>query len=1277
MNNQILNYITQYLNHEIKKSNYIIDKINKKKIYGGSVSSVSPSTNPSVSPSTNPSVSPSTNPSNNTHMRAKIESVPDEYSKDKLPKKLPLDVLNDMIDLLPKTFNKLRNIETNIKQYNNIVNNVVHTINNANIDNLSIDNNQLKTTNEIMKKINDINKIATEHINNITFDTLDENTLISKLIDKTNKDYHEHKFSNLLSAFALYIKDYRNIIKTIDNTSDIATLNKISESFKLLKNKINEFNMLVDRSMIDLETNINLFEDKYVYEINAEGRYSIKYKSDKKTPFGKYEEEGKYIYIVIDNQSVYDYYIRSNATSNITNTTSSLLIEDMYNMETFINKMIEQNYGIQTTNNNSIDKILLDSMKELPSIVNTKVTSPILIGGEFTIQDLNFQIIDFVQVIDSFGQKMEKYRIYIEAYNQYSLRYNNYLLYILTILTSDKYNTDLLLFGFINKGLLQMYYAIIKNILRDIKKNDTTSEKYKVHQYFDKYHYFTLVYLEEFIRYVLEDFVKDDTLVAKNNKTTFIIDVNKTIGKPKFMLYLLSHFKDILDSYTDLFQNPVTIYARVNDWGDATKLSLEQKMFSSNYIVDNNGKSIEDELSVKDLDNLKVNKNVCEKITDDTKKNQLKNPIKFTGVYDTARYPDNETISSYMTLATQLSKGKGVLLMTYGYSGTGKSFTLFGSREKQGMLQSTLNSIRGLKEVGFRSYEVYGLGVAFPHYWNNLEKGHENDIVDIYQRIFEHKFEITSNNEINFIESKEYPDDGKSNVMNPTDYLNRDNYTYIQEKQVSTIFKSFEQYTGQLDKHRRKTGRIRTTPNNPDSSRSIVVYDFVLLVDDKYVSFTIIDLPGREEITQSYVETYLYKKYKDDKGNEQYIVPAEYQTSFYKALLSSMAINPIAMALLVPSIIFQTINDFNKKDTSIGQIFNDDFFNNSDITLPSKTKKNKIPIKRIYQNGFEFGLIKNDFCGNICNPPNGQHKIISIKSEFDNTNQVKKDTNTIQYQATVAVFVIDALIMNKRFDVLFQIYRNIINKYMPMDKVYAKFPTDSDKLKFLESIYESDKIKKIQMDTENTIDFYFKEIVDFQYFEAQHEGIYINQNIMGLLKHLVQNILKLKPNKVKEIVKSQPENLDFETQKVNYRKVNFKLYSNKQDKPSDYKNFEPYEPYENIYRSMQIMDKLYANAKGENQSIPMTFDDNSNESILLDAYASDKYFEVSTSTNIPFMGQIVNAYMNPRSIKNKEIKPITNIKIFYLFSNTLMELKCNHQANLLVNTLSLIDAIKN
>jgi hypothetical protein len=763
------------------------------------------------------------------------------------------------------------------------------------------------------------------------------------------------------------------------------------------------------------------------------------------------------------------------------------------------------------------------------------------------------------------------------------------------------------------------------------------------------------------------------------------------------LLYLLSHFKDILDSYTDLFQNQVTIYARVNDWGDATKLPLDQKMFTSNYIVAN-GKPAENELSVKDLDNLKVNTKVCKKLENPDKINKLTQPIKFTGVYDTARYPDNETISSYMTLATQLSKGKGVLLMTYGYSGTGKSFTLFGSREKQGMLQSTLNSIRGLKEVGFRSYEVYGLGVAFPHYWNNLEEKRKNEEVDIYQRIFEHKIKISSN-EINFIESKEYPEDGKSNVMDPTEYLKRDNYTYIKEKQVSAVFKSFEQYTGQLDKHRRQTGRIRTTPNNPESSRSIVVYDFILLVDDKYVSFTIIDLPGREEITQSYVETYLNKKYKDEKGNEQTIVPTEYQTPFYKALLSSMAINPIAMALLVPTVIFQTINDLYITDKSIGDIFNDDFFNRlSSLPAPGIIKPTESILSGIYAGKFPFKLTdnpqydkKNKF---------SVEKILIITDKAINSNHVPKDINSIQFQTIVAIFTIDALIMNKRFDVLFKIYRKIIEKYMPMDNFHNKFPTDTEKLKFLESIYEEDKIKKINMEyanDKNAINSYFKEIVDFQYFEVQHEGIYINQNIMGLLKHLVQTILNLKPERVKEIVKSQPENLDFETQKKNYRKMNFKLYNydkNHDKKPQDYDKFKEYKKYENIERSEYILEQIYNNAMGIKNEINMKiyYGDLSkeiDEKVEYEPYASDRYFEVSDSTKIPFMGQIVNAYMSKRSIErtenkngteikvNREIKPITNIKIFYLFSNTLMELKCNHQANLLVNTLSLIDAIKN
>jgi hypothetical protein len=344
--------------------------------------------------------------------------------------------------------------------------------------------------------------------------------------------------------------------------------------------------------------------------------------------------------------------------------------------------------------------------------------------------------------------------------------------------------------------------------------------------------------------------------------------------------------------------------------------------------------------------------------------------------------------------------------------------------------------------------------------------------------------------------------------------------------------------------------------------------------------------------------------------------------------------------------------------------------------------KNKtVELTSIYKQGFDFKLTKNLFCKNLCEPPNGQNNILIIESSGDSSNQVNKNINTIQYQATIAIFIINTLIMNKKFDILFNIYQNIIKEYMPMNDIYNKFNTDSDKLEFLKSVYEPDKIKKIQLDTINNIDFYFKEIVDFQYFEAQHEGIYINQNIMGLLKHLVKNILKLPDDRVKEIIKNQPENLDFETQILNYRKINFKLYSDKNSRPLDYTNFEPYQPYENIYRSIKILDELYKNAKGDTINIDMKFvegtTEKTTEKISLDAYSSDKYFEISNSTKKPFMGQIIDLYMNPRLIKGIEVKPITNIKIFYLFSNNAIELKCNHQANLLFNTLSLIDAIKN
>ena len=103
----------------------------------------------------------------------------------------------------------------------------------------------------------------------------------------------------------------------------------------------------------------------------------------------------------------------------------------------------------------------------------------------------------------------------------------------------------------------------------------------------------------------------------------------------------------------------------------------------------------------------------CSTNTYDTK---LKG-YKFTEVFDTPNFPDNSAVSSYMSLVTKLTNKESVCLITYGYSGTGKSFTLFGSSNSQGLLQSTLNGLDGIDQLYFRTYELYGRGFNYNDYW--------------------------------------------------------------------------------------------------------------------------------------------------------------------------------------------------------------------------------------------------------------------------------------------------------------------------------------------------------------------------------------------------------------------------------------------------------------------------------------------------------------------------------------------------------------------------------
>ena len=108
--------------------------------------------------------------------------------------------------------------------------------------------------------------------------------------------------------------------------------------------------------------------------------------------------------------------------------------------------------------------------------------------------------------------------------------------------------------------------------------------------------------------------------------------------------------------------------------------------------------------------------------------------IKFAEIFDPDNFKENDSIPYYMGLSEFLNKGKSIMILTYGYSGVGKSFTLFGSPEKtnpdtnevtgptQGMLQSTLKRLGSGIKIKVKMFELYGLGVPYKFYWKDPKK---------------------------------------------------------------------------------------------------------------------------------------------------------------------------------------------------------------------------------------------------------------------------------------------------------------------------------------------------------------------------------------------------------------------------------------------------------------------------------------------------------------------------------------------------------------------------
>ncbi len=1239
----------------------------------------------------------------------------------------------------------------------------------------TVKNDQLKDSDEQIKKIlDDIRGNSATSINTIN-DKISNGNLIDKLVNENN----ENSVKDYTGKLKIIIQDLENKIAVHEN--------KINE----FKNEIN-MNMLVE----DIEKNLVFVKTNKELVDKLKELTDVKYSDVTSTE--KYKE------LITDGCTSFE--SKYNELMSIYHH----LVEDA--------GLPKKQYESESTYRTSVFPFAITTTPTLTTPTPTPTPTPTTTPTTTTTTPpttVNSLFENLPSIVD-IDKQMNIYRLRrkkliktidtLNIINTHKIVYNAYLV----ILASNKiYSSKYVLYEFIGKSDINRYHSILINMNKAIDK-----ESDPISDYLRKYHYIIIKKLYYFTKHL------SDTIMTQKH----IIDVNSCKGDVANMLTLLNYFKSVMDLYNERSMPNVSIYARINDiptsslenytFDVKTKLFLSAKEFgirnSTDYIIDakklesndavvsvahydkangyNESKSKKVLLTDKKYNNsslLYYFPDLCEKATNNPDKQ-----VMFKEVFDTRTFSDNKSFVSYMSISSRLAKGNGVGLVTYGYSGTGKTYTIFGQSQNDknnkkkvnGVLQEIVSTINGLDKLELRVYELYGLGVPYPHYWIDKDKGNATKIDDIDTKLYSYNIKIDNdklvlnstnndnvysvNNEIN--EYIENVSDGKKNTYCDIPCLD--------DVKFKEMMSKFSELVNEIESNRSKNERVIATPNNPESSRSIITYDFRVTVKDseetgganKVVSFLIIDMPGREEILKTYVEGYL-----DNEIIKSILMEDGGEDAFEKTrfVLSSMCLNPMSVIagfgtdkfteaykqlygkystpikeVLNKKVNTRTFVNHGEINTALlhwmymsgtyeitcmfngitkTYIFKSDVYDktkkyfyvyeagtnkiiclctlNDSPTHKSivKSKKTEYTIEEIVKNKIINNLkdkdqdfktstdvvlyVEKHFLANIGSGnktkvditykdvvtaevdfydeyvDNGKTKlkdlnVFDIKSgskEYDKNNEVQHNNK----MRLVWINFINRLIVTKSFDMLVELFDIIVNKLINSKiKTYVTNLSDDKlqelKTKLIDTQFKGNMMgKKVEKGKINGSTIQKQDYIDvlkFTYVKNLYEGIYINENIMGLLSFMGTTDITKKKQAYK--VEPQDDSIDL---------LNLQATTDLWCTQDDVNKTKKYEAY-----SIQKDSVPYLTTKNIKEQIETN----------LSKYKSDRKF----CTNNSPMETLLKPYRD--NSKSKIYKTIMDFKIFYLLANyavgdKLRTFKCKPQIDLLKGTEDFINIL--
>ncbi|AEQ33328.1 P-loop containing nucleoside triphosphate hydrolase domain-containing protein [Megavirus chiliensis] len=757
-------------------------------------------------------------------------------------------------------------------------------------------------------------------------------------------------------------------------------------------------------------------------------------------------------------------------------------------------------------------------------------------------------------------------------------------------------------------GLIEYYYDILDSIVTclDSKSFDDMSN---LESYLYQYHYIQLKRCYMLFKWIREDYQKNKQMIDDINIQNlkpgakydpilkYKIQTMKTTGDSSSVFLEFQGLRKYLDEYSAVAMDKVQLHLRINDFvsknynNELNNLSMTTGK-DVNFLLDvdptnqeynrrwETGKLIF--INENNGNNLKINFDLLDQI------NKFNNPdkskdfgiyysstyrkmkpvplgIDFERIYNTKIFPDSDVISNYMSIAPNILNNKGTVIMTYGYSGVGKSASLFGRKmdiskgidsPSNGILQATMDQFTNI-DIYFRVFEIYGLGTQYNYYWNPTEDNNYQCYPDFYQCIIHHVLDTSNPNTLGLVDQLAFtnrhdmlayimdlknPATGTNftiNNINDPNLSGKTKATYNKyfdssnkmigstyAKITENHYRNFTDFVDQIDQVRTNgipikklfnhiIKQVKGTINNPISSRSILVYDFEINLDPKstnpiFVPFLIYDLPGKEDIGKTYVDTAITPDITGSSPNQielrkrvfKDIEPTAWRSgdSSAKERKSTYVLNPLLIPIYddnvtIISNILTNISSFvitiptsNTLEAAFEQkIVQDilsfivDNFGYTD-TAGDYFTPNKYPISSLYQNPGTITTFTQLLDMNNIDPKyytgegtdidkytTRQKGIPSVNIELVysglNANFILNEIKIL-----VCVVIIGFLIQYKLFDVIVEIINQVVEGPGGSDN-------DNDGGWSRSKIY------------------------------AFYEAYYINENVVGLLQYLITSVL--------------------------------------------------------------------------------------------------------------------------------------------------------------------------